>query len=382
MRQRMTDTPRQFRILAVNPGSTSTKLGIYQDETAVIERNARHSDAELAPFAARPVLDQAEFRLDAIRGALADAHAEPHGFDAVVGRGGLLEPVPGGTYLIDGDVVTDLRAARRGEHASNLGPVLALDLARTYGCAAYLVDPVSVDEWPDIARYSGLAGMERESLSHALNSRAVVRRHARAAGTPGGAMRVVVVHMGSGITVSAHMDGRMVDACNSMDEGPFAMDRAGGVPISRLLDAVSSQRGEESVLRSSLFGRGGVYSYLGTRDLPAVLLRIDAGDSYAAEVIDAMIYQVCKEAGAMAAVLNGAVDAVLVTGGMVHSARIADALRQKLAWIAPVHTYAGEDELRALAEGALGVLRGSQPALRYGERKLPRPRLRRGPDAS
>jgi butyrate kinase len=372
----MRDSTRLHRVLAVNPGSTSTKLGLYLGDAAVAEHNVRHSDAELASFAARPVLDQAELRLDAIRAVLADVLAVEDRVDAVVGRGGLLDPLPGGTYVVDDDVIADLRAARRGEHASNLGPVLALHLARAHGCDAYLVDPVSVDEWPDIARYSGMAGMERESLSHALNSRAVARRHARAVRTSCEDLRLLVVHMGSGITVSAHAGARMVDACNSMDEGPFAMDRAGGVPTSQLLDAIA-QGTEPAALRRSLFGQGGVFSYLGTRDLPAVLQRIAEGDAYAAEVIDAMVYQVCKEAGAMAAVLDGAVDAVLITGGMVHAPRIADGLRQRLSWIAPVHAYPGEDELRALAEGALRVLCGDQPALRYAERKLPRRRLRR-----
>ncbi|HSJ23936.1 MAG TPA: butyrate kinase [Longimicrobiales bacterium] len=366
-----------FRIVAINPGATSTKYGVFMDDVPTTTGAVAHSETELAPFATLPVTAQLDMRLAALLASgqrgLEEAVAAA---DAVVGRGGLLEPLPGGTYVIDDDVIADLRAARRGEHASNLGPMLARRLAATAGCPAYLVDPVSVDEWPDVARYTGLAGIERESLSHALNSRAVARRHARRHDRSYDALRLVVVHMGTGITVSAHAGGRMVDACNSMDEGPFGMDRAGGLPVSRLLELAESVAADKVPLRRRIFGGGGVQSYLGTSDLRAVIQRIDDGDEYAADVINAMLYQVVREAGAMAAVLDGRLDAVLLTGGMVHAASIAERLAARLSWLAPVHTYPGEDELRALAEGALRVLRGEQPALRYAEHRLPRRRLR------
>jgi butyrate kinase len=365
------------RILAINPGSTSTKLAQFDDERQLASHTLRHSDETLREFAGRPILSQLDMRLAAVTAACGGA-----GFDAVVGRGGLLAPVPGGTYVVDDDVLADLRAAERGEHASSLGPFLADRMARRAGCPAYIVDPVSVDEWEPVARLSGLAGVERESLSHALNTKAVARRHAREVGRAYEELRLVVVHLGSGITVSAHRDGRMVDACNSMEEGPFAMDRAGGVPAMKLLTlALAIEKGapvaekgapSAAALRRRLFGEGGVYSYLGTRELPVVLARIDAGDVEAAAVIDALLYQVAKEAGAMAAVLEGRVDAVLVTGGMAHAERISAALTGSLCWIAPVRVHPGEDELRALAEGALRVLRGEAPALRYAESRLRR----------
>jgi butyrate kinase len=356
------------RIVAVNPGTTSTKYGVFAVDEALVTGTLRHPDADLAPFAGRPILDQLDTRHAALRGALADAVQGR--VDAVVGRGGLLAPVPGGTYAVDDDVLADLAAARRGEHASNLGPFLAHRLAAEFACPAFLVDPVSVDEWADAARFSGLAGVERESLSHALNSKAVARRHARERGARYEELRLVVVHLGSGITVSAHADGRMVDACNSMEEGPFAMDRAGAVPALKLLALATSGTTSPADLRRRLFGDGGVYSYLGTRDLQEVLRRIEQGDERAARVIDAMLYQVTKEAGAMAAVLAGRVHAVLLTGGMAHAERVVDALTRSLSWIAPVHPYPGEDELQALAQGALRVLRGEQPALRYAQHRL------------
>jgi butyrate kinase len=358
-------TAEPRRILAVNPGSTSTKAALFEDLRVLREETLRHADQELRTYAGRPVLAQLEMRL----AALQDAFSDSGPYDAVVGRGGLLAPVPGGTYLVDDDVLNDLTAAKRGEHASNLGPFLAHRIARD-ACPAFFVDPVSVDEWTNMARYSGLAGVERESLSHALNSKAVARRYAADQDRPYASLRLVVVHLGSGITVSAHAGGRMVDACNSMDEGPFAMDRAGGVPATKLLDLAVAHTASPDDLRRRLFGEGGVYSYLGTRDLPEVLALIDGGDDYAAEVIAAMLYQVAKEAGAMTAVLEGSVDAVLVTGGMARAQRIADALRQSLSWIAPVVVHPGEDELRALAEGALRVLNGEQPALHYREHRL------------
>jgi butyrate kinase len=357
------------RILAINPGSTSTKAGVFEDGRLLHARTLRHADEDLRAFAGRPILDQLELRLAAIEAEFGGTT------DAVVGRGGLLEPLPGGTYVVDDDVLDDLRVARRGEHASNLGPFLAARMAAAARCPAYIVDPVSVDEWEPVARYSGLAGVERESLSHALNTRAVARRHAAERGTTYGALRLVVVHLGSGISVSAHARGRMIDACNSMEEGPLAMDRAGGVPCMKLLDLAfaADSPGARAALRRRLFGDGGAFGYLGSRDLEAVLARIDAGDDEAARVVAAMLYQVAKEAGAMAAVLEGRVDAVLVTGGMAHAPRIADCLRQALQWIAPVHVHPGEDELQALAEGAQRVLDGREPALRYAASRLRRP---------
>jgi butyrate kinase len=358
------------RILVINPGSTSTKIGVFEDELEVRSGTVRHGDDALRAFAGAPILSQLELRADAIAAVLGE---EP--WDAVVGRGGLLAPLPGGTYLVDDELLDDLRAARRGEHASNLGPFLARRMAERAGCAAYIVDPVSVDEWAGVARYSGMAGVERESLSHALNTKAVARRYAADAGQPYDTLRLVVVHLGSGITVSAHHGGRMVDACNSMDEGPFAMDRAGGVPAMKLLELAFEARtpSAQAALRRRVFGGGGVFSYLGTRDLQEVIARIDAGDDEAAGVVAAMLYQVAKEAGAMAAVLEGRVDAVLVTGGMAHAPRIAGALATTLRWIAPVHVYPGEDELRALAMGALRVLRGEEPAQHYAASRLRTP---------
>jgi butyrate kinase len=349
------------RVLALNPGSTSTKLALFHGDRLILEENVAHGDAELAAYRNRPVLDQLPLRLDAVLHALAAHGVDPAGLDAAVGRGGLLRPLPGGTYRVSDEMLTELRAAGRGEHASNLGAFLARRLAERAGCPAYIVDPVSVDEWDDVARLSGLDGLDRDCLSHALNTKAVAKRYAAEVGRPYQELRLVVVHLGSGISVSAHRCGRMVDVTNSREEGPFSAERAGAVPTVRLVERVLREGLSFAAAEAMLFREGGIHSYLGTRDLREVERRIDAGDDRAALVLDAMLYQVRKEVGAMAAVLDGAVDAVLLTGGMARSQRVASELVARLGWVAPVEVYPGEDELRALAEGALRVLAGAEP---------------------
>jgi butyrate kinase len=260
-------------------------------------------------------------------------------------------------------MVEELRRARRGEHASNLGAVLALRFARAAGVNAYIVDPVTVDEWQDCARLSGSPLIRRSFIGHALNTKAVARRHARGQGRRYEEMRLIVVHMGSGITVSAHRGGRMIDS-NSIEEGPFGPDRTGSLPVRELIKLCFSGKMTEAELDRHVFGDGGLFAYLGTRDLREVERRVDSGDERAAAVVEAMIYQIGKETGAMAAVLEGKVDAVLVTGGMAHSERMVEKLRGHVDWIAPVAVYPGEDELRALAEGVFRVLDGEEESKR------------------
>ncbi|MGA8874107.1 MAG: butyrate kinase, partial [Candidatus Korobacteraceae bacterium] len=281
---------------------------------------------------------------------------------AVVGRGGLLPPVASGTYLVNDDMLEELRLAKRGAHAANLGAFLAVYLAREAGVPAYIVDPVSVDEWPEHVRLSGSALLERQCLSHALNSKAVAKRYARECGKADESLRLIVAHLGSGISVSAHADGRMIDVTNSREEGAFSTERAGGVPVMQLVDLCFSGRYTRDQVEAALFREAGLYSYLGTKDLVEVERRIAAGDNKAELVFDAMAYQIAKEIGAMAAVLRGQVDALLLTGGMTHSDRLVTALSHHVKWIAPIMRYPGEDELQALVEGALRVLRGEERA--------------------
>ena len=284
----------------------------------------------------------------------------------VAGRGGLLPPVPCGTYLVDDAMVEELHLARRGEHASNLGALLALRFARAANVNAYIVDPVTADEWQECARVSGSPLIERSPIGHVLNTRAVARRFARERNTPYEDLRLIVAHMGSGITVSAHRLGRMIDS-NTIEEGPFGPDRTGGLPVRALIKLCYGGQFAQKEMDHKLFGNGGLYAYLGTRDLTEVEKRVDSGDHEAALVWDAMVYQIAKEAGAMATVLEGNVDALVLTGGMAHSERLIGRLRASLEWIAPITVYPGEDELQALAEGVFRVLDGEEKAKRLAD---------------
>lgn len=353
---------KRFRILAINPGSTSTKIAVYRDEGAEMSETLRHANEEMAPFRGRPVLDQIAWRARVIEEALLRAGVAEDTLDAVAGRGGLLPPLASGTYHVNDRMIEELRLARRGEHASNLGAPLAQAIAQRAGIPAYVVDPVSVDEWEPVARVSGLALIDRECLWHALNSKAVAKRYARERGVPYASLRLVVAHVGGGTSVSAHRDGLGIDVLNPREEGPFAMDRAGGVPVMKLAGLCFSGQYRFADIERLLFAEGGVHSHLGTKDLIEVERRIAAGDERAQLVFEAMAYQVGKAIGAMSTVLGGEVDAVLLTGGMAYSTRLVGLIRDSVGWIAPVVVYPGEDEMQALAEGALRVLRGEEAA--------------------
>lgn len=347
------------RVLAINPGSTSTKIGVYRRDGREWEATARHSDEELERFRGFSAFQQADFRASVIRRALHAAGYTPASFAAIAGRGGLLPPMACGAWLVNDAMIEELRLARRGEHASNLGAVLALRFARFAGVSAYIVDPVTADEWQQCARFSGSPLIERSAIGHVLNTKAVARRYARERGRSYESLRLIVAHMGSGITVSAHRDGLMIDQ-NTPEEGPFGPDRTGWLPVRQLIKLCFSGAYNEKQLDRMVFGEGGLYAYLGTRDLLEVERRIDAGEGAAARVYDAMVYKLTKEIGAMASVLEGRVDALLLTGGMANSSRLIERLRASVEWVAPIAVYPGEDELRALAEGVFRVLDGEE----------------------
>lgn len=352
-------------VLVINPGSTSTKFGVYTRQGAEKVWTIRHGDEELARFRGQPMVARLDYRAELIENALKEAGYGTTGFAATAGRGGLLPPMESGTYLVDEAMVEELQMARRGEHASNLGALLALRFATAAGVNAYIVDPVTVDEWQECARITGSPLVERLCAGHVLNTKAVARRFAREQKRSYEALRLVVVHMGSGITVSAHRGGRMIDN-NTIGEGPFGPDRSGWLPARELVKVCFSGRYTQNELERQVFGDGGLLAYLGTRDLRDVESRIDAGDAQAARVLEAMIYQIGKEAGAMAVVLEGKVDSVLLTGGMAYSERVVKLLRGYLERIAPITIYPGEDELQALAEGVFRVLDGEERAKRLG----------------
>ncbi len=352
-----------YNILAINPGSTSTKIGLFKDDLVIFKETLRHSLEQTSADLSRE--EQARFRREALVELLQQKNVDEAGLSALVVRGGLLKPLSSGTYLVDDTVCRDLLMAKYGWHASNLGTIIALPLARKLGIPVYTVDPVTVDEFDSPARYSGLKGVSRLSMSHALNMKAMARRAAAEAGKSYKQLNLVVVHLGSGISVSAHQQGRMIDVNNANEEGPFSLERCGTMPALGLLRLCYS--GEYSMEQAIklLTSRGGIYSYLGTKDFSEVERAVKEGDQEATEVAEAMAYQVAKEIGAMSAVLDGKVDYIVLTGGMAHADSFVGMIEKKVSFIAPLAVIPGEEELEALAAGALRVLRGESEALTY-----------------
>lgn len=351
-------------VLTVNPGAGSTKLALYAGPALRAEEKLYHEELATRPLPR--TWDELPVRVMAARAFVERERVGRGDLSAVAARGGLLRPLQAGAYAVDDAMLRDLRAAERGQHASNLGAPIAAALGAEHGCPAFIVDPVSVDELEPVARVTGLPGVERVSFSHALNMRAVARRHAAAAGRPLAELRLLVAHLGTGISLSAFSGGRMVDVSNPLDEGPFSGDRAGGLPAQALVTLCFAPGATEGAVRRRLFGDGGLYAHLGTRDGREVLRRAEAGDGGARLLLDALSYQTAKAIGALAAVLEGRVDAVILTGGLAHLAPVVEAIGRRVAWIAPVSVQPGEDECRALAEGALRVLAGEERARTYG----------------
>lgn len=350
-------------VLVINPGATSTKFAVFDGENPVLRQTVEHSASELQSFGR--VFDQYRYRLDLITKALSEAGIKMKDLKAVVGRGGLLKPLKGGTYTINDQMLEDLKKAERGEHASNLGAVIAFNIAQQVGIPAFIVDPVSVDEMEDIARVSGLPDIQRVSLSHALNMKAVARKVARAIGSKYEDVNFIIAHLGTGVSVAAHKKGRAIDLNNNMDEGPFSPDRCGGVPAAQLVKLCFSGKYTFKEMRERISGKGGLYAYLGTKDIREAEAMADRGDEKANLVLDALSYQTAKEIGAMAAALEGKVDRIVLTGGMAHSKRIVENITRRVQFISQVVVVPGEEELESLALGALRVLRGEETAKIY-----------------
>lgn len=351
------------RILVINPGATSTKFGVFEEDQLVFEGKLQHLTQDLKSF--EKVIDQFQYRLDLISEALAKAKIVLTELDCVVARGGLLKPLTGGTYHVSESMLVDLREAARGEHASNLGALLADFLANQLHIPAYIVDPVSVDELEPEARISGLPDLTRNSMVHALNSKAVARKVAAKIGKPYKEVRLVVAHLGTGISVTPHNHGRMIDVNNALEEGPFSPDRTGGLPARSLVKLCYSGKYNEQEMLKKLSGSGGIFAYLGTSDLREVEKMAAEGETKAELILKAMSYQIAKEIGAMATVLSGKVDAIVLTGGIAYSQKIVEDISRRVQFIAPVEVMPGEEELEALAAGALRVLKGEEQAKIY-----------------
>ena len=338
-----------YIILAINPGSTSTKIAVYEDTQPVLSLAIDHSAAEIAAFAT--IGDQFEWRKDLVLESLRKRGFDISTLSAVIGRGGLVHPVEGGVYEVNDALHDDLLHARR-QHASNLGGLIAQEIAAEVGVKAYIADPVVVDEMIPYARISGLPQLPRESVFHALNQKAIARRYARETGRKYEELNLIVSHMGGGITVSAHRQGRVIDTAGTLPPGP-------------LIDLCFSGEYTREELQKLINGRGGLLAHLGTTSVPEILRRIDNNDLQAMLVLRAMCYNVAKEIGAMAIALKGKADAILLTGGIAHNKRLTDFIAAHVDFIAPVFVYPGENELEALARNALAVLRGDCEAKTY-----------------
>lgn len=351
-------------LLTVNPGSTSTKIGLFEEERLLWAEKIEHPEAELKSFPR--IFDQQAYRARAISAFLERKGVDAAKLSAIVARGGLLRPLASGTYRITPAMLADLQEAARGEHASNLAAPIAVALAAGQEIPCLIVDPVSVDELEPVARLSGFQPLERICLSHALNTKAVAKRYARECRRPYSELRLIVAHLGSGVSLSAHRGGRMVEVVNPREEGPFSMERAGGVPVMAVLKYALEGKFSYKEMEKKLFAEGGVYSYLKTRDLRQVREMIRGGDRQAALVLEAQAYQIAKEIGALATVLEGRLDAILLTGGMAHDRELMADIERRIAFLKVlVKVYPGEDELQALAEGGLRVLRREEEALDY-----------------
>lgn len=347
-----------FRILVINPGSTSTKIAVYENNNAIFTKNIKHTSEELMPFP--NIIDQYKFRKEIILKEIQEANINIQTINAVIGRGGLIKPIPSGVYEVNSSMLEDLRIGRLGKHACNLGGILADDIARLIPNAkAYIADTVVVDELDEVARFTGHPKFERVSIFHALNQKAIARIHANAVGEKYENLNLIVAHLGGGISIGAHRKGKVVDVNNALDgEGPFSPERTGTLPAGALVRLCFSGEYKQEEIEKMITGKGGYVAYLGTNDAYEVEQRIKNGDRYAEKVRNAMAYQVGKAIAEMAAVLHGNVDAILLTGGIAYDKDFVEYVKEMVSFIAPVVLYPGEDEMKALAMNALMVLRG------------------------
>jgi butyrate kinase len=355
---------KEHRILVINPGSTSTKIGVFDNDISIFEKTLRHDAEKINEFDS--IIDQYQFRKETILEALDEEGINISKLGAVCGRGGLLRPIEGGTYSVNEEMLKDLREGYSGQHASNLGGILAYEIAEGLNIPSFIVDPVVVDELAPIARISGVSLIERKSIFHALNQKAVARRVAKDLNKKYEDLNLIITHMGGGITVGVHKNGKVIDVNNGLHgDGPFSPERAGTVPAGDLVDMCFSGNYYRDEIMKKLVGQGGLVGYLGTNDAVKVEKMIENGDEKAKLVYDAMAYQIAKEIGSASAALAGKVDAIVLTGGLAYGKEFVKQISERVNWIADVIIHAGENELQALAEGALRVLNGEEQEKDY-----------------
>lgn len=356
---------KNSRILAINPGSTSTKIAVYQQEKVIFLKTIRHSPEALSKFSR--ITEQYEYRKKMIYDELINSDVYLDLIRMVIGRGGLVKPISSGVYRVNEAMRKDLLECVMGEHASNLGALIADDIAKELPNAeAYIADPVVVDELEPLARYSGHPKFERVSIFHALNQKAIARAYAKSIIKKYEELSLIVVHLGGGITVGAHKNGKVVDVNQGLDgDGPFSPERSGTLPVGALVKAAFSGEYTYEEMKDMITGKGGIVAYLGTNDSYLVERDAKDGDKKSLEVMEAMAYQVAKEIGAMSTVLKGDVDAILITGGIANSTWFCNLILERIHKIAPIHIFPGEDEMSALAENARLVLMGEIEAKEY-----------------
>jgi len=351
-------------ILVINPGSTSTKISLFKASEEILTENIDHKIEDLARF--NKASDQDLYRMEIIIRVLRGKNVDLSQIKAVVGRGGLIRPIKGGTYIVNDEMVADLKKGVMGDHPSNCGGLIAYAISKSLECEAFIVDPVVVDEMEPIAKISGMPLIQRKSIFHALNQKAVGRDLAKRIDKSYTDINAIIAHMGGGITVGCHAKGRVIDVNNGLDgDGPFSPERSGAVPIGDLIRGCFTGEYTFPEMKKLVKGHGGMVAYLGTHDMRVVEKRIDEGDEKAKLVFEAMAYQIAKEIGAMSTVLSGKVDAIVLTGGMANSNKLVELIRSRVEFIAPVSVFPGEQEMKALALGALRVLKGEEKAKTY-----------------
>ncbi len=355
---------KQFILLIINPGSTSTKIAIYENKNQVLVKILKHNYENLLNY--KKVINQKQFRKNIILETLIENQIDIKKIDAIVARGGLLHSLSGGTYLINQLMIDDLLNAEYGEHAANLGAIIADELAKQWNIPAYIVDPVVVDEMLPISKVTGLPEIKRKSIFHALNQKSVARKAAQKIGKSYDMSNFIVCHMGGGISVGAHHLGKVVDVNNGFDgEGPFTPERSGSLPVGDLVALCFSKDMTEEIIKKKIVGNGGLVAHLGTNSLIEVEKMIESGNKHAAFIFDALVYSISKEIGKMSVSIKGNVDAIILTGGLANSKKLVTNISNYVDWIAQVEVYPGENELIALVEGALRVFNKEEDVKTY-----------------
>ncbi|MEI6055765.1 MAG: butyrate kinase [Lentisphaerota bacterium] len=352
-------------VLVINPGSTSTKISVFNLKGEIVKSEViRHDPQEIAKFSR--VADQQNLRSDALQKFLADNNIAEKDFAFIVGRGGFLKPIQSGTWIVNDKMIEDLRIAARGEHASNLGAIIAYDIAKRTGVKAYIVDPIVVDELEDVARITGFPEIQRTPVFHALNQKATARKAAQALGLEYENANFIVAHMGGGTTVGAHKNGKVIDVNNGVyGEGPMSPERSGTVTSEDIVNMCYSGKYDKAVMLKKIHGKGGIFAHLGTSDIREVVKAAKSGNVQYKLVLDAMLYQVAKEIGAMSAVLNGKVNAIVITGGLAFEPYITNYIKAKVEFITKVMVFPGEDEMEALFSGSMLSVNGKAPLHEY-----------------